>query len=146
MKLISKAITKIRNMFSTVEHQYHDMITKDEYITINPEEIAELDKPPFPYKGLEESDYIDFLSKTEFLVDYYKNNQDLPPAENDEMQHLINSFYSSFLNVRFHINVNRMIDGSYKVASNGRHRMYIARKHGYKLLVHLGGEEISKKR
>lgn len=144
MKLINKAITKIKNMFPAVVQQYHDWITKDEYIIINSNEIAELDKPPFPYKGLAESDYIDFLSKTEFLVNYYENNQELPLADNDEMQHLINKFYSSFLDVRFHINVNRMLDGTYKVASNGGHRMYIAREHGFKLLVHLGGEEISK--
>lgn len=59
-----------------------------------------------------------------------------------EEKRFLDQFRHSFLDCGSHINTVKKLDGTYIVASNGRHRMYVARKYGLKLLVHVAGEEL----
>lgn len=51
------------------------------------------------------------------------------------------NFIGSFLCDGQWINAGKNVSGKYYVASNGRHRMYIAKKYGLKLIIHVAQED-----
>jgi len=122
----------------------------DYYIVINANEIAELEVPPFCGKYSSEDEYREYLEKVQPLFSEYQNDGRIHTINFetlDDIEHnynellFLNNFNSSFLSWSNHINVRKDINGLYHVTTNGRHRMYVARKYGLYLLVHVSEEE-----
>lgn len=124
----------------------------DYLIVINGNEIAEMDEPPFNIgKWSDEEKYKSLLIEMQPLFDEYrqKGSLDSPYPINgtdDEIsiykkkQKCISLFISSY------IQTVKTKDQKYKVASDGRHRMYVAKKYSLDILVHVAAEEIYSKR
>lgn len=125
--------------------------TTDYYKVIRPDEIAELPAPPFNQSQYgSEADYVSYLRLVQPLIEEYERTGEIHTiefkslddvAQYSEEKRFLDQFRYSFLDCGSHINTVKKLDGTYIVASNGRHRMYVARKYGLKLLVHVSDEE-----
>ena len=127
-------------------------VATDYMKVINAAEIDEMRMPAFnqSHWGSEE-DYKLYLESVQSLIEEYEQTGAIHTLEynslddiekNREEQHKLNQFNSSFLSVGHYINVEKTLTGKYKVVSNGRHRMYVAKKFGFKLLVHVAQEVV----
>lgn len=129
--------------------------TTDYYTVISPDEIQALRQPPFEQGAyLSELDYKNYLEKVQFLFDEYETTGSIHEihfdsiedvAKKREEKRFLDNFRAAFLDCGRHINVGRTLDGTYKVVSNGRHRMYVAKKYNLRLLVHVAQEEVFNK-
>jgi hypothetical protein len=126
------------------------VVTTDYLKVIDSSEIAEIEAPPFSKAqwGSEE-DYKVYLAGVQPLILEYEKNGKLHSLEynsvadiekNREEADVLHKFRCSFLDVGCWINVEKSLAGEYRVVSNGRHRMYVARKYGFKLIVHVAQE------
>lgn len=127
----------------------------DYFKVISPEEIQEMDEPPFNEgQWSSEEEYKEFMERMQPLFDEYDCNGKIHTVEfktieditryRDEWRRL-NNFNAQFLQSGQYINVVKNPDGTYKVASNGRHRLYVAKKYGLRVLVHVAEERTIKK-
>lgn len=116
-----------------------------DYIVIKPEQIAPIEEPPFGGRYLEEEEYVDYLRKVQPLIEEWESTGTIHDVvlnsikdvhEKREEIVFLNNFKAAFLNVGKHIDVRLNSDALYDVASNGRHRMFIAKKYGFKLIVY----------
>lgn len=124
----------------------------DYYTIIGPSEISiPVDEILFS-KGTwsSEDEYREYLTKVQPLIDEYETSGEIHTINYDSMedielhreeQRMLDSFNDTFLSYRSHINVTKQLDGTYKVASDGRHRMVIAKKYNLRLIVHVCAEE-----
>ena len=120
----------------------------DYLIVIKADEIAEMDEPPFNIgKWGDEKKYKSLLIEMQPLFDEYRRNGTLDSpfpinGTNEEIsiykqkQKCISLFISSY------IQTVKTKDQKYKIASDGRHRMYVAKKYSLDILVHVAAEEI----
>jgi hypothetical protein len=126
------------------------VVTTDYLQVIEASEIAELEAPPFNQaQWKDESDYKAYLESVQPLIEEFERTGSIHTLEynslddierNREEQHTLDVFRYSFMDVGQWIGVEKSIEGLYRVVSNGRHRMYVARKYGLKLLVHVSQE------
>lgn len=124
----------------------------DYFVVIEPKEIKSLKKPPFEQGAYgSESDYRRYLEEVQPLFDEYEstgNIHTISYASMDEIsekrdeKRFLDNFRVSFLDCSQYVNVGRTLDGRYTVVSNGRHRMYVAKKYNLRLLVHVTQEEV----
>lgn len=123
----------------------------DYYRVIEPSAIREMKAPEFNMsQWSSEEEYRAYLESVQPLIDEYASTGTIHTIEYQTMEDVakyrdeamfLNNFKASFLNFGSHVNVRKCLDGTYEVSSNGRHRMYVARKYGLKLLVHVSDEE-----
>ena len=120
----------------------------DYLIVIKGDEIAEMDEPSFNLgKWGDEQMYKSLLIEMQPLFDEYRKSGSLDSpfpingTDDDIMfynqkQKCISLFISSY------IQTVKTKDQKYKVTSDGRHRMYVAKKYSLDILVHVAAEEI----
>lgn len=97
------------------------------YVVISGEQIAPLPTPGFSAGGRTEEDFRAFLSDCQ---DWFKAY----PAGGTAWVDGADLSYV-YEDVAQAVTVHQNEDGTYSVATNGRHRMYICRKYGLSLLV-----------
>ena len=137
------------------EHLDNDntvLVNADYLQVIEASEIAEMEAPPFNQaQWIDELDYKSYLESVQPLIEEYEQTGSIHNLEynsfndiesNRDEQHNLQHFRDSFMDVGQWISVEKSIDGKYRVISNGRHRMYVAKKYGLKLLVHVSQEVI----
>jgi hypothetical protein len=128
------------------------IVTTDYLQVIEASEIVEMEAPPFNQaQWKDESDYKSYLESVQPLIEEYERTGSIHNLEynsfndierNRDEQHNLKHFRDSFMDAGQWISVEKSIDGKYRVVSNGRHRMYVAKKYGLKLLVHVSQEVI----
>lgn len=126
-------------------------VTANYMKVINGFEIADMEMPPFEQGHWSKEDaYKSYLENMQSLIDEYEQTGRIRAIEYTSLDDIdkraeekknIDIFNNSFLKPGNRIDVEKTIDGKYKVI-NGRHRMYIAQKYGLKLLVHVSQEVI----
>lgn len=129
----------------------HFLVSTDYMLVIKPDEIAEMDAPMFGKSHYgKELEYKTYLECIQPLVEEYERTGRIHTLEynsfadikkNQEERKILDNFNYSFLNCANWVDVEKRISGKYRVCSNGRHRMYVAKKYGLKLLVHVTQEE-----
>ena len=97
------------------------------YVVISGDQIAPLPNPGFPAGGYTEED---FRALLEGCQDWF---QDYPNGGTAEVNGA--NLSCVFEGVAQAITVHRAANGQYTMATNGRHRLYVARKYGLSLLV-----------
>lgn len=146
-RLLSKTKKKLKNC------KYERIIT-DYMKVINPCDMVEIEKPLFDksHWGKEE-DYKLYLENIQPLIEEYeltktihtlKYNSLADVKKNRDEQNRLNHFNNSFLSAANWINVEKMLNGKYRITTNGFHRMYVAKKYNLKLLVHVAQEVVEK--
>ena len=130
----------------------HEVVTVDYLKVITPSEIGDVEIPPFKQSHYgSEDEYRQYLESVQELIDEYENTGTIHSlsydsfedvSKNYEEQQRINKFKSFFLSCGNWINAEKTLDSKYIVCSNGRHRMYIAKKYGLKLIIHVCQEQI----
>ena len=123
----------------------------DYYCVIEPSAIREMKAPEFNMsQWSSEEEYRAYLESVQPLIGEYASTGTIRTIEYKTMEDVaknrdeamcLDNFKASFLDFGSHINVRKCLDGTYEVTSNGRHRMYVARKYGLRLLVHVSDEE-----
>lgn len=97
------------------------------YVVISAEQIAPLPNPGFPAGGRSEEDFRGFLAKCqEWFLAYPHGGTDW--VDGADLSYV-------YMDVAQAITVRRAANGQYTMATNGRHRLYVARKYGLSLLV-----------
>lgn len=119
----------------------HKVITTDYFRVIEPSEIEYNSKiPDFGVPGRpSEEEYKDYLKSVQYLIEEYQNTGAICSFDNIKKyseQEKLNKFKCCFLDGDC-IAVEKTLSGKYRVLFNGYHRMYVARKYGLKLLVHV---------
>ena len=126
----------------------YDTKSVDYLIVINGNEIAEMDEPPFDEgKWGKEEMYKSLLIEMQPLFEEYRRTGTLESAYPlngtkedialyNQKQKCISLFVSSY------IQTVKTKDQKYKVASDGRHRLFVAKKYSLDILVHVTAEEI----
>lgn len=130
------------------KEKIYQTFSTDYMKVISASEIADMEEPPFNQsKWSSEESYRLYLESVQSIIEEYEKNGKLPEiTPNEEIAHpeeckkLVNFRYD-FLDFASYIAVEKTIDGKYKVCCNGRHRMYVAKKYGLKLLVHVSQEQ-----
>lgn len=97
------------------------------YVVISGEQIAPLANPGFDGEGRSEEDYRAFMEGCQDWFRAYPNGGTVWVNEAD-----LSYVYEDVAQA---VTVHQNEDGTYSVATNGRHRMYICRKYGLSLLV-----------
>ena len=98
-----------------------------EYIVISASEIADIEIDDFGINGRHsEYDYKELLEKYQYIFNTFDSDKSY--ADMDE-------FYSLFLDSGGAITVCKGKNGLYEYASNGRHRLYVAKKYNLSVLV-----------
>lgn len=116
-------------MKNTFFHCLENTVDECNFKILNPEEISEIDAPPFDTgKYASEEKYKDFLESMQPYFDEYEKSHSLPER-----------YKEIFLGV-YRVKAIKKKDGQYRPGSGGRHRMFIARKYGFRLLVEVSGE------
>lgn len=131
------------------------VITVDYMKVITAYEISPMKEPPFALADwASEEEYRAYLEDVQPLIKEYETQgkihdlvyetfEDIDRNRNE--QHKINQFKWSFLNSAEWINVEKTMEGTYKVVTNGRHRMYVAKKYFLNLIVHVTQEEVGQR-
>ena len=124
-------------------------VTANYMKVISGSEIADIEAPAFGQGHWTTEDvYRTNLENMQPLIDEYERTGMVHTVEynslddiekNAEEQRKLDVFNNSFLKPGNRIDVEKTIDGKYKVI-NGRHRMYVAQKYNLKLLVHVSQE------
>lgn len=97
------------------------------YVVISAEQIAPLPNPGFPAGGRSEEDFRGFLAKCqEWFLAYPHGGTDW--VDGADLSYVYEDMAQA-------VTVHQNEDGTYSVATNGRHRMYICRKYGLSMLV-----------
>lgn len=104
--------------------------TSGTYRVIRPDQIAPIPDPGFPWSfDRTEEDFRVFLEKCQsWFADYPNNSPEKTFMDGTNLSYV-------FEDVAHAITVHQDGNGKYVVDSNGRHRMYVARKYGLSLLV-----------
>lgn len=140
-----------KDLFVKKKHKkekIYQTFSTDYMKVISASEIADMEEPPFNQsKWSSKESYRLYLESVQSIIEEYEKNGKLPEITlNEEIAHpeeckkLVNFRYN-FLDFASYIDVEKTIDGKYKVCCNGRHRMYVAKKYGLKLLVHVSQEQ-----
>lgn len=126
----------------------------DYFRAIGPEEmqdIREYDKDAHFWDGrAPEEQILEYVKSDQPLIDEFQETGEVlvqypyPDQAAREKAGLKELIFGHGLQNGREIRVTRKLDGTFIVSGNGRHRMYVARKYGLKLLVHVIGEEIEK--
>ena len=136
--------------------QHHMVIEKfekaDYYKVITADEIMELEEPPFDVSHYgKEDEYKSHLESVQLLVNEYEKNGDIHTLEynsyedierNRDEKMLLDNFRNSYLHDSERIEVKKLLNGKYRFCTNGRHRLYVAKKYDLKLIVHVREEQI----
>lgn len=103
-----------------------------EYRLINPTEIDDIDKPEFgKYNRRTELEYKQLLEDSqEYFCKYVEN----PNNNSFWIYKHVNAAYL-YIDIGHAITVCKKENGKYIVASNGRHRLYVAKKYELPVLV-----------
>ncbi len=109
-----------------------------EFIVLDPEEIPEIEKPPFGNgRYRKEEEYLDYLLEGQIYFEEYAETGRIaqiekligkPNAGLSEQNEWLLNFEHNFLGPDC-ITVE-IQDGTYVLSSNGRHRMYVAKRNG----------------
>lgn len=127
------------------------LVFTDYLQVIEASEIAKMKAPPFNISHWKDkSDFKGYLESIQYLIEEYKTTgsiHDLDYNSFEDIEQLrkeksiLENFKYCFMGVGERIDVERsFIDGKYRVLSNGRHRMYVAKKYNLKLLVYVSQE------
>lgn len=148
---------KFFNLFGNVlkskfNIETHDVISVNYMKVINSDEIGFVEPPPFGQSHYgSEIEYKQYLESVQSLIEEYENtgaihslkyNSFEDMKKNFKTQQKINDFKNSFLFCGNWINAEKTLNSKYIVCSNGRHRMYVAKKYGLKLIIHVCQEKI----
>ncbi len=130
----------------------YDIISVDYMKVIDSDEIGFIDTPPFEQSHYgSEIEYKQYLENVQPLIEEYEKIGTIHPLRYDSFEDIkrnlkeqqkLNNFESSFLDCGNWINAVKTLDSKYIVGSNGRHRMYVAKKYGFKLIIHVCQEQI----
>lgn len=116
---------------------------RSDYRVLTPVELPNIDRPPFNngrYRS--EEDYFEYLKKGQPYFEEFERTGQIaeiaaligrPLAGLSEHDEWMLDFEHNFLGPDC-VTVEEQ-DGKYVLSSNGRHRMYVAKKNGLKLLV-----------
>ena len=112
----------------------------NDFLVISADKIAPFKRPEFPNKGRTEEDYRRFLEACQdWFADYPACiEKNVWIGESD-----LNYIFTHWDQL---ITVEEGTDGKYYVDSNGRHRLYVARKYGLSILVCVVGTVTVEKR
>lgn len=125
-----------------------------EYRVIEPSLIRDMNSPEFdpdPSSDFSEEGYRAYLESVQYLFDEYEKTGSIHGivyrTPEDTLRYrdediLLRNFRKTFLCAGDSVRVTQFSDGTYTVASNGMHRMYIAKKYGLRLLVYVCDKEI----
>ena len=111
----------------------------DSYIVLRPDQIADIDNPGFPWKGRSEEDFVEFVRLSQPFI-----NESLNVKKISGSIMLDNSGYKGtdevdldyiWFDISRCVTVRENMPGVYTCASNGRHRLYVAKKYGYKIIA-----------
>lgn len=148
--MLKKLITKIRKNERIPAIETKKVVSTDYMQVIEAAEIIDMEIPLFHQgKWGSEDEYRVYLESVQFLIEKYEHMGAIHTLrydmfsdilKNREEQLMINNFKASFMEAEHWVNVEKTIEGKYRVVSNGRHRMYVAHKYGLKLLVHVSQE------
>jgi hypothetical protein len=130
-------------------------IRVDNFVVINPEEIEDLGEPVFNLTGkLREEEYLKLLvDSLPYILEYEASGSvaklEYNAKDSDAELHTKweenckrDAFVRGFLDSGSYINVEKTISGKYRCLSNGLHRLYVAKKYGQKVIVHVYQEEV----
>lgn len=120
----------------------------DYFCVISSVEIGDMPEPPFSQgKYGAEEEYKKLLDTMQPLFAEYKENGKIDttyPIQGSQadfdMYNLKHKCVSLFIDSP--INTIKTKDNHYVVASDGRHRMYAAKKYGFSILIHVAEEEL----
>lgn len=114
-------------------------IGSDYYTIIYPDEIMPMDEPEFSVSHwYSELEYKQFLEQMQPLMEWYEASCfSFTDCVHDDDEKMTSLFENSFVDVGHRIDVEKIPSGKYRVVSNGRHRMYVAKKYKLKLLVYV---------
>ena len=108
------------------------------YILVYPQEIADIPDPGFPWKGYSEEDYKNFLSD-ERVQKYITGYDVSDPAYDKSFAVGKADLHYVFIDTTQAMGVMKSPDG-YVYGTNGRHRLYIAKKYNLLVLALYQGE------
>lgn len=120
---------------------FADMI-KSLFKVIYPEEMADVELPPFGGRYRLEKEYKEYLEKSQPLFDEFEKTGRIVEVDalvgkpmvglSDEEEWLLN--FEHIMMGPDCVTVEEQ-GGKYVISSNGGHRLYVAKKYGLKLLV-----------
>ena len=129
----------------------YEIVSTDYIKVINSIEIGSIDSPPFEQSHYNsEQEYKQYLESIQPLIDEYEKTGNIHSIEYDpkadieqfiKEQQRLQNFKSSFLDCANWINAEKTTDSKYIVCTNGRHRMYVAKKYGFRLIIHVCQEQ-----
>ncbi len=120
-------------------------VVTDKYIVIHPDQIKKPKKKlMFPYHGFSKNDYLNYLAAIQPAIDTYEQTNNVEEACETLDNNADKNAFLKLFDPLTEITVNKDIDGSFYIASNGRHRLYTAREYKYKIIAHMTGERIKK--
>lgn len=130
----------------------HNVIRVDYIKVINPDEIGFVEPPPFDQSHYgSEIEYKRYLESVQPLIEEYESTGSIHHLKYDSLecvkknlneQQKLNDFKSSFLSCGNWINTEKTLNSKFIVCTNGRHRMYVAKKYGLRLIIHVCQEQI----
>lgn len=159
MSIFKRVLKTIRSsviVSNMAKKPIDNVIAVDRYEVIDPNRILLSEKPEFDtYRRHSEKEYKEFLVKAQPFIDEFLSTGKIHNPLNDNITDLnkeqaikrlnkereINIFKNSLLEGES-ISVRKTKDGKYTICGNGRHRLYVAKKHKIRLLVHVIEEEI----
>lgn len=127
-----------------VVFEWTQKLTVNYHMVISSSEISSSEIPPFEKSSHHgtELEYKKYLEELQPVFEICKmksgvpHREDVPFLSDFEWNH----FYSSFVDAGDCINVKKLPDNTFAITSNGAHRMYVAKKYGLQLLVHVSDE------
>lgn len=101
-----------------------------EYRIIHSNEISFMRNPGFPWKGNSEKDFVNFMKQSQ---QYFKEWEQTKSNASYKVGNV--DFAYVYLDIGRCVCVERKKNGKYIVASEGRHRLYVAKKYKFDILV-----------
>lgn len=106
------------------------MYSDYEYRVIHSNEIASMKNPGFPWKGNREEDFVDFMEQSQKYFREWEVNKSSSSYKVGNVD-----FAYVYLDIGHCVCVGKNKKGKYEIASEGRHRLYVAKKYKFDILV-----------